>query len=164
MRQKHGKYLLLVLVCAIAMPLALANGQDSFRIIEVSEMDAYQETADDDAETKLLKERVRAVLGAIDAKLQRVMNGEENEIFFLETQRHLVTALLDFHTEPEKVISLLEKNVALAKAIEANRKERIEAGLSRPDDLAMAQYHRATAELQLLRARKKYGVGTDDQR
>ena len=126
MRQKYAKHLLSVFVCAIAMPLAFANGQDAFRIIEVDEIDAYQETADDDAETKLLKERVRAVLGAIDAKLQRVMNGEENVLFFLETQRDLVTALLDFHTEPEKVISSLEKNVALAKAIEANRKERSE--------------------------------------
>ncbi|MGI9518422.1 MAG: hypothetical protein ACR2NP_15310 [Pirellulaceae bacterium] len=162
MRRKVGKHLLCVFVAATVMPLAFANGQDSLRIIEVGDIDAYQETADDDAETKLLKERVRAVLDAIDAKMQRVMNGEENVIFLLETQRRLVTALLDFHTEPEEIISILEKNVTLAKEIEANRKGRSEAGLSRPDDLAMAQYYRATAELQLLRARKKYGVNNDD--
>lgn len=123
-------------------------------LVEIDQ--AYRENADDDLETKLQKEKIRAALMEIGPKRERVRNGQDNIFFLFAAQKRLVAAQLEFHKNPAKIISLLEKNVEIAKQVEDSRKRRAEAFVGRPDDYAQAIYFRADAELKLLRAKKKY--------
>ena len=115
----------------------------------------YRENANDDIETKLMKEKIRAAFMEIQPKKRRVLEGQDSVVFLFESQKRLIDALLEFHKEPAKVISFLELNVEIAKQMEAHKKLRYERGMGRLDDYAMAKYFRADAELRLLRAKKR---------
>ncbi len=148
---------LLLLLPMISIATATALSQDN--LLPNDDIDsAYQEDADDDRETQLKKERIRSVMAELGPKKTRVMLGQEQVCILLNCQQRLATALLDFHQEPNKIISILEQYVEVAKEIEADRKLRLASGLGPPDDSAQASYLRADAELQLLRAKQKFNV------
>jgi hypothetical protein len=124
---------------------------------------AYQDNPNDDRETRLLKERIRAAMDETAAKTERVNGGQDQVFYLLDSQLRLAEAMLDFHKEPDKIISLLEQQITAHRKIEENRKLRYENGIGRPDDYALATYFRAGAELRLLRAKMKYGFDEGDE-
>ena len=54
-----------------------------------------------------------------------------------------------------------EQQTTVRRQIEENRKLGFENGIGLPDDYAQATYFRANAELQLLRAKRKYKIHDD---
>ncbi|MEQ1905810.1 MAG: hypothetical protein ABL888_16600 [Pirellulaceae bacterium] len=149
--------LLLVFFPLISIATATAWSQDN--LPQENEVDpAFREDASDDRETQLKKERIRSVMAELGPKEIRVLQGNEQVFGLLDAQKRLCTALLDFHNEPEKIISILEQQVKVTKKIETDRKTRLEQGVGRPDEFAGATYFRADAELQLLRAQQKFNV------
>ncbi len=118
--------------------------------------DDYKEQADDDLETKLLKEKIRAAIRECGYKKRRISDGSAQVFVLFDAQQRLFAAQLEFHKEPKKIISLLEQQLAAHRKIEEDRKLRFENSVGRPDDYALATYFRAEAELRLLRAKMKY--------
>ncbi len=171
MNKTIGALLLIPFVHVLLLSMALAqNGaskettqkitetgiQEKGRSFEIRIDDpAYRENANDDLETKLTKEKIRAALMEIGDKRKSVDSGQDQVIFLFETQKRLIAALLEFHKEPAIAISILETNLEMARQIETNRRLRAENGIGRPDEHAIAIYFRADAELQLLRAKNK---------
>ena len=121
--------------------------------------DDYKEQADDDLETKLLKEKIRAAIRECGYKKRRISDGSAQVFVLFDAQQRLIAAQLEFHKKPKKIISLLEKHVEFSKKIEEDRKIRMQNGIGRPDEHAQAIYMRAGVELQLLRAKRKFGLG-----
>lgn len=113
--------------------------------------EAYRENASDDLETNLMKEKIRAALMEVAEIQKRVEAGQDQVSFLFEAQKRLIDALLEFHDEQAIVISILEKNVEMAKRVEANRKRRADQGVGRMDEYAQSKYFRADAELLLFR-------------
>ncbi|MFT5302060.1 MAG: hypothetical protein ACI87E_002010 [Mariniblastus sp.] len=117
---------------------------------------AYQVMANDETEARLQKERIRAALDEVTPKRKRFDAG--SYVLLHESQERLLEAMLDFHKDPKKIISLLEQNVILHCQIEEPLKSRFENGVGRPDDYAQVSCFRVGAELALLRAKRKHGL------
>ena len=115
----------------------------------------YSEQAEDDALTKLQKEKIRAALEECDCKKRRIADGTAQLSSLIEPRRLLLRAQLDFHNEPGIVFSLLEQQVDFAKTLESAAKTRFQSGVGLPDELARATYFRADAQLKLRRAKAK---------
>ncbi len=141
------------------LPIATTPSLSQYNLLQEKDVDfAYRVDANDDRETQLKKEKIRSAMAELESQRRRVMEGRDPIFAQVECQNRLVTALLDFHKDPEKIISLLEDNVEVTKQTEADRKQRLDNGVGRPDDSAQATYFRADAELKLLRAKQKFNV------
>lgn len=110
----------------------------------------YREHPNDDAEMKLLKERVRLAQSIVERgfKNSRIRRHVAKE------WAQLLESQLDFHTENAEKITVLKQHLEAARSFEKTAKQMFEAGAARPSDAYQAAHYRATVELQLVRAEK----------
>ena len=141
---------------ASALPTTTPRG--TARTNHASIDSEYAKNGDDDFETGLQKERIRAVSRERSYRKARFSEGQEQMSLVIDVQRRLTEALLDFHQEPEKIVEVLQQQLTFARQIEENRHLRAQAGMGRPADLAHAIWFRAESELELLQARQKHGL------
>jgi hypothetical protein len=76
----------------------------------------------------------------------------------LLTARLIPDSELELAETPEQVIAAREKQVIARKALEAKQDWRINAGMLAPNEQQQDRYWRLTAELELLRAKREFGV------
>ena len=136
MRHPKFKMLLVSMLFAVALPILDGSAQS----LQFGEIEDYRENADDDPETRLVKEKIRAAFTEVAIKTERFRTGEQSVQSLWDPQQRLTAALLEFHQEPARIVELLEKQVTLWKFVEQGSKERMEAGVARPDDLWQATY------------------------
>ena len=94
-------------------------------------------------------------LAQIEAKMGRVRRGQEDVFLALDSLRQAIDHLYQLEPDPRERVCILEAGIQIAKGIEAAKQKRVTNGLSRPDDLAQAQYYRLNFELRLLREKKR---------
>lgn len=114
----------------------------------------YQVDTSDTPMEKLQKQRINAGLAAIDSVAQRVAAGDGDIVQFGDLHNRITQAKLEFHTEPVEKLAVLENALKTAEQMEENRIKRFNAGLSRPDDAALASMFRVEIEIQLERLKE----------
>ena len=114
----------------------------------------YREQPSDDAETKLLKERVRLATSMIEIRTTMYERGLGDFMSLLTPMSKLMESQIEFRKDPRDRVAILTTHLASAKSIEAVVKAKVENGSESQDRLFHAGYYRATIELRLLQAQK----------
>jgi len=112
-------------------------------------------TEGDDEEKKLLKERCVAAETMVQVNLDYYKRGTRPITLLLEAMEQLRKARLELRPKPEEQIAILEAYFELTKYEEQRAEDRYKIGASGKDVVAAARYARLTAQLQLLRAKRK---------
>jgi hypothetical protein len=112
----------------------------------------------DDALRKLLKERFNAALTEVQALyVARTFTGFSGVEGFFDAGSRLKHAGLEAFDDPKDKIAFLEKYVELAKQLEKITEVKHSAGRIGVAEVQHVRYHRADAEIALLRLKGKSG-------
>ena len=109
---------------------------------------------------KLLKERYNAALAAATVRFMEFLAGRStlNEGLY-RAARRLLDAEMDLSDKPADRIKVREKFLALAKDLEEIERGRHQAGRTSPAEYETARYFRLTAEVDLLKAKRRLEAG-----
>lgn len=146
------RLLFLVAISLKAGPLSAQVLPDPLRPLLNPE--PYREEPGDNAETKLLKERVRHAQAVTEYNMARYIVGSDSGLFLQKSLLRLRESQIEFHTGPRDKVAVLTHHLALAKELERMVKNRANAGMVGNDALPTAGHYRATIELRLLQAKK----------
>jgi hypothetical protein len=114
-------------------------------------------TEGDDELRKLLKERYNAALAAAKGMRERYRTGIGGDPTLLQLHnavQKVITAELDLSDKPIDQVTVLEKNLAIAKELEEVANESGKAGNLSRGEMETFRYYRIEAEAQLFKARR----------
>jgi RNA polymerase sigma factor (sigma-70 family) len=109
----------------------------------------------DDELQKLLKERYNEALAELSVCSQLYQVGRIPYDQLVDAAKRLVTAGLELKDKPDEKVALLRQYVEMMKGFEKITETRLEAGRIGPNELHQARYHRMSAEIELIRLKRK---------
>jgi len=151
--------------CLLVMALVLIGGRaqsvagqppDQRRPFGFLKAEPLKAAKGDDELLKLSKERYNTALEVAKGYLYRAKvdpNFTWNQI--QDAAKKLLIAELELSEKPADQIAAYEKNLVLARESEEVAKQFLEGGQGTPLDVANARYYRLTAEIELLKAKRK---------
>ena len=114
----------------------------------------YQLQDQDDAITRLEKQRINCGYAECAGLRIRVQVGSEKIDLLLEAKRRLSFARLEFHRDDDEKLKVLKEQLEDAKSLEKSFADRVVHGLVRPEDLAKAAFFRVSTELAIERLKR----------
>lgn len=140
----------------------LARRPGEQTLLGISPPELYKVEQDDDVETRLMKERINCLYAEREIHRQRYTSGANTLVFYIDAQKRLLNAQLEFEEDPKRQRELFTEQLRLAKDMEDRDLQKFRSGVSGADSLYKSKVFRIESELALLRFDKANANGKPD--